>query len=504
MYDIERTINVIASGRTECWVIRRELFGQILGPLEEILIGNTKRKLLDSISVFSVLSASEKDQLVSSVNIEDFEKGSYIVKQNERGDKFYIIEKGEVQVSKEDNGKILILRNMSVNEHFGETALYNSEVRTASVMALSKTTVISITRDAFIEKLGPMKDLLQRKRIEEFFTTIKFFDNIKLAPNVIIQLIDSSKVIDYEPSTVIVNIGDSPGIKYYFLLGSFYIIEQGTVTASGPKGSYTISKGGYFGEQALLSLQNQRDKITTMEKVRCLVLGSKDFAEIIQPLLYKLEDLVVDDILGLGGFALVQKVHPKNSTLYFALKSVSKTKLKSAGAQRNIINEKKLISKIYHPFLTKLVSTFQNDSYVYMLEEHIEAGDLRTLMLHQRSGRFTDSLAKFFAAIIITGLDHLHNRHIVYRDAKPENIMLCANGYIKIIDFGNAKEIEDRTYSLCGTPDYMAPELWLNEGHGIPCDYWAYGVMLYEFLNGITPFEFDPEKGQVTNDLFIE
>jgi len=84
--------------------------------------------------------------------------------------------------------------------------------------------------------------------------------------------------------------------------------------------------------------------------------------------------------------------------------------------------------------------------------------------------------------------NYLHNENIVYRDLKPENILIKEDGYLKLTDFGFAKYVEGRTYTLCGTPEYLAPEILLNKGHGKPVDWWCLGILLYEMLAGIDPF----------------
>lgn len=98
---------------------------------------------------------------------------------------------------------------------------------------------------------------------------------------------------------------------------------------------------------------------------------------------------------------------------------------------------------------------------------------------------------RFYAAHIVTIFEYLHVKNIIYRDLKPENILISTNGYIKMTDFGFAKIIEGKTYTLCGTPEYLAPEIILNKGHGKPVDWWTLGILIYEMLVGIDPFNDD-------------
>ncbi len=130
--------------------------------------------------------------------------------------------------------------------------------------------------------------------------------------------------------------------------------------------------------------------------------------------------------------------------------------------------------------------TWQDNSNLYMLMEFVTGGELFSYL--RRAGRFPDETAKLYAAMVVLSLEHLHSMNILYRDLKPENLLLDKHGFMKICDFGFAKHVEDRTWTLCGTPEYLAPEIIQSKGHGKAVDWWALGVLLFEMLAGYPPF----------------
>jgi len=130
----------------------------------------------------------------------------------------------------------------------------------------------------------------------------------------------------------------------------------------------------------------------------------------------------------------------------------------------------------------------KDDRFVYIVMECIGGGELFTHL--RRARKFSDEQSKFYSSQIASAFAHIHSKNIIHRDLKPENILMVANGYAKLTDFGFAKIIEPgaRTYTLCGTPEYIAPEVLLNKGHGKPVDWWTLGILTYEMIVGQPPF----------------
>ncbi|KAL8945080.1 MAG: hypothetical protein Q9216_000064 [Gyalolechia sp. 2 TL-2023] len=155
----------------------------------------------------------------------------------------------------------------------------------------------------------------------------------------------------------------------------------------------------------------------------------------------------------------------------------------------HIRNERSTLAAVAgHPFITTLITTFSDRDSLYMLLDYCPGGEVFRYLRAAR--KFDIDTARFYAAEIVLILEFLHNvQGIAYRDMKPENILIDAEGHLKLVDFGFAKKVETReTYTLCGTPEYLAPEVIRNSGHGTAVDWWAFGILVFEFLVGNPPF----------------
>lgn len=203
--------------------------------------------------------------------------------------------------------------------------------------------------------------------------------------------------------------------------------------------------------------------------------------------LFKLNDFTFGKTVGTGTFGRVRLVNLRDHDKYFAMKIMRKTEIVRLHQVDHIFSEKFLLSRLNCPFIIRLYGTFQDQQNLFMLLEYAIGGELFTYL--RRAGRFPLGTTKFYAAEIVLALEYMHNLNIVYRDLKPENLLLDSRGHIKIADFGFAKIIPDnKTWTLCGTPEYLAPEIILGRGHGRPVDWWALGILIYEMMAGFPPF----------------
>ncbi|CAK9861760.1 unnamed protein product [Sphagnum jensenii] len=207
----------------------------------------------------------------------------------------------------------------------------------------------------------------------------------------------------------------------------------------------------------------------------------------------KFSDFKLGPILGTGSFGRVHLAHYIPTNQVCASKSLSKAMIVKSKQVAHVKQEKSILQRLSYPFIVNLIGCCQDDKCIHLVLEYICGGEFFTYL--RSSGRFDEHTTRFYASQVLLAFEYLHNMDIVYRDLKPENLLLDERGDIRITDFGFAKEIDRRTFTLCGTPDYLAPEIILNKGHGKPVDWWTFGVLIYEMLAGYPPFYDDDSVG---------
>lgn len=256
----------------------------------------------------------------------------------------------------------------------------------------------------------------------------------------------------------------------------------------------------YFGERALLFDEDRSATVIAKSEVTCWVLSKADFMnvveeDILKQLLKRIDlqddsvefsDLIIVKTLGRGMFGNVFLCKHIEKNILYALKVIHRKKIAAFQLQQSLMLEKRILMQLDHSFIVKLVKTFKDDDRVYFLLEFVYGMDLFDVI--RKMGLLNDQSTKFYIASLLLILEHLHERDVIYRDLKPENVMVDDEGYLRLIDFGTAAIVHGRAFTILGTPHYMAPEIISGKGYNYTVDYWSLGVMIYEFLFGYFPF----------------
>lgn len=284
---------------------------------------------------------------------------------------------------------------------------------------------------------------------------------------------------------------------------AFYIIASGQVQVSiDGKPVRTLARHGHFGERALLFEEPRSASVRVLSvEAELWCLEKAAFVEVltdhlreeimrrieIQDSNVELQDLTHVRVIGIGGFGNVRLVEDRHTGLRYALKQVKKV---DGIVPDHVRGECGLLAEMDHPFILDIMNTYETSTSLYILMEYIMGGTLRHVI--KVSGALDRAAACFYVGSLILVLEVLHDRNIVYRDLKPENVMVDSRGYVKLIDFGIAKRLDQdgRTFTCIGSPHYMAPEAILSrrEGYGTEVDTWALGILLFELVCGCRPF----------------
>uniref|UniRef100_A0A8D3DYR5 cGMP-dependent protein kinase n=1 Tax=Scophthalmus maximus TaxID=52904 RepID=A0A8D3DYR5_SCOMX len=346
-------------------------------------------------------------------------------------------------------------------------------------------------------------------RHEEYFSFLRSVSLLRDLPEKkLAKIVDCVEVDCFEKGEYIIREGEE-GNTFFIIAKGEVIVTQRTEGFAEPQEIKTLGVGDYFGEKALISEDVRSANIICNESdTHCLVVDRDNFNQMVgtydelQACLKEyVEELSRSDerrnalsyrscylkLLSLTE-AAVPQVKLKDEDTAFALKCIKKRHIVDTRQQEHIYSEKNILQQTNSGFIIRLFRTFRDDRFVYMLLEACLGGELWTVL--RDMSYFDEPKARFCTGCVLEAFDYLHTMGVVYRDLKPENLLLDAEGYVKMADFGFAKKIGlgKKTWTFCGTPEYVAPEVIMNKGHDFGADCWSLGILIFELLTGNPPF----------------
>ena len=518
LYDCPRAATCTASEATALWRVCQNTFRQILAKMR-ISDDQEVMHVLQKVPFLKNIETMYLKAMASAASRKTYKKGEVIIRKGDLGDVFYIIREGRVVVTDiEYGGDIYDDQVLKAGSYFGERAIVTKmEPRVANITSTQNTSVYCISRDVFLKVLGPLKDLVLKSNDLRTLRSIPALARSDISNEEHMEMVSLVTERSMTKGTTLYSEGEETS-------GGIYFLRSGKVEIKSLNTRRIIDKiitaGGYFGvvDTILPRSKKSLSTATVIEDCQVGYIDGSDLEPVIQDMsrlnrmssatslksqLIQLDDLKKHRILGVGTFGTVWLVsHEKNGNISaYALKIQRKRLLIENNQVQGVIREMKLMTELNHPFIIKLANVYQTIDSILMLIKFVQGGELFGLIAKKEEEQdvISEKDGRFYASCVLAGLAYMHRHHILYRDLKPENVLINKDGYAIIVDLGFAKLVKEKTFTLCGTPWFIAPEVILGRGHDKGCDYWSWAILVHEMCAGINPFH---EHGNDQVSLF--
>ena len=492
-----RTLDIVAREQTVCFRLTEKDLSESMGKnyIEVMLMAIFSENISNNPTIADIINDSNMKSVFEKFKVVSYSKNEKINDKTKNGKRIVLVLEGNFISTETDKAQF------RSGDIIGEDTLTNNVDIPTNLVAFPDCLTLEADLNDITDYLG-----------EEFrATTMNLLHRVSkmkkmrflslISENTLKMIVDGIKKEKFYQNQNIITEGQT-GNK-------FYIIIKGTVRVTrGDKILREMERETIFGELALMSEDGIRTAtVTAVTNVSCYVMTKQKFqiilkeAQINEYIHYQmnirndligLSDLYLIQDLGKGKFGVVNLVHNKKAI--YAIKAINR---RDANMRKRIasylIMERRIMLALDHPFITKMVRSFKNDNYVFLLLEYINGISLKELLVSQMI-TFNMNDTRFYIASMLLALDYLNHRRIIHRDIKPANIMINNDGYMKMIDFGTSKIIKDYTNTIIGTPHYMAPEVLMGKGYSLSCDYWSIGICAFELFYRKYPFGQDAQE----------
>jgi len=521
LYDCPRAAScIVREAPCRLWRVHQDTFRQLV--VSQAMLQHAQaKKVMDKVPFLSQLDISYTNRIIAASTIVKFQKGDVIVRLGDVGQVFYIILDGKATVSDihGTGASSYVDQELGAGDYFGERALLTGSARAATITAASNPCrCLCLGQEVFQKVLGSLESLMQATNNKRCLMGIPLLSGSDLETHEFDRMTILLSEIEYKAGEVRTTTSKD---RSTHLTSGIYLVQKGSIKVGDTKSHTVFKAGDFFGENLIVADESKLPfiKAEALEATVCKLLSRKSLEHILGDLerlpsietgsmgstgsrkvslirsMHKnlvekipLDSLEKITILGVGTFGKVWFVTDEKHRTY-ALKIQKKRQLIAHKQVEGVIREKEVMSSLDpHPFVIQLVQTYQDTNNLYMLLELVQGGELFSVIHSAKHKRLPEATSRFYTRNIMEGLHHMHERNILYRDLKPENILIDRDGYCVIVDLGFAKVVPNVTYTLCGTPLYLPPEVIMNSGHDKSADYWSLAVLSYEMLFGVTPF----------------
>ena len=494
LYNTLRTATVTAVRRVKVLCLGREMLRIVLGDLlQHSLYKNSLRIAFDKEPCLQGLSPAQLEKIIDNVDIFSYKNEEVVVPEGMIKNKYvWIVLKGSIYSGK---------KTLNLFDNVGASWIYHEKngLISSNLVALYDVDIGVISKNRLEQIIdGQLADVIEQNRIIEILKSVHLFRTLPESKLRLMAKCVSQE--EYEQGSGVFEQGEAADKFFIVKEGEVSVVRDGSVIRK-------VAKSSFFGERSIILNETRTASVVCDTRCTFWVLSRSDFFDIVDESVHgllvqriklqddsiALNDLVLINMLGKGTFGNVFLCANKLNKELYALKSVSRKKIICHRLHESLNLERKILLSIEHQFIVKLVKTFKDDKRIYFLLEYVQGlclhDVLRILNLLNTPG------SRFYCSCLLSILEHLHANSIIYRDLKPENLMVDEFGYLKLLDFGTAKVIKNRTFTVVGTPQYMAPEIILGKGYSFAADLWSLGIILFEFICGAVPFG-ETENGE--------